>query len=100
MPTEFGTWWGPDPKAHEQVDIDVVVGNKREKALIAGECKWRNAFDETEAIRNIAHRATLIGGYDDRRLVLFTKRSVSEATAEKAAEMSNLRVVTAADLYV
>ena len=100
MPTEFGTWWGPDPEAHEQVDIDVVVGNKREKALIAGECKWRNAFDETEAIRNIAHRATLIGGYDDRRLVLFTKRSVSEATAEKAAEMSNLRVVTAADLYV
>ena len=99
MPTEFGTWWGPDPEAREQVDIDVLVGNRREKALVAGECKWRNSFDETEAIRILAHRAELIEGYTNRTLMLFAKHGVSEATAKKTAAMGNLRIVTAADLY-
>lgn len=99
VPTEYGSWWGPDPSEHEQVDIDVLVGNRREHALLAGECKWRNSFDETEAVRTLKHRAGLIRDYTDCRYLLFAKRSVSNATAQKVAEDDSLRVVTSAELY-
>jgi len=99
VPTEFGTWWGPDPSLREQVDIDVLVGNKSQGHLLAGECKWRNSFNETEAIETLEHRAQLINGYDDRTLVLFTKRPVSETTRQKAVVGGGPMVVTVRDLY-
>ena len=99
VPMKFGTWWGPDPVVREQTDIDVVVANRREGKVLAGECKWRNSFDETEALRALEHRASLLTDYSDRYLVLFSKRAVSEGTREKVAADERLTLVTAQDLY-
>ncbi len=96
---EFGQWWGTDPQAHEETDIDVVAANKIERTLLVGECKWRNSFDETAAIGALEHRATLLRGFTRCYHVLFTKRDVSAGTREKAAARDDLRVVTVTDLY-
>lgn len=96
---EFGQWWGTDPQAREETDIDVVAANKAERTLLVGECKWRSSFNETAAIETLEHRATLLRGFTRCYHVLFTKADVSEATRAKAEARDDLRIITVADLY-
>lgn len=96
---EFGQWWGTDPSAHEQADIDVVATNAIEHEFLVGECKWRNSFNESDAIQTLEHRSTLLRGFTRTHLVLFSKRDVSAATRQKASQRNDLRLVSANDLY-
>lgn len=99
LATSFGSWWGTDPSVREQVDIDLTVANEAVHSIIFGECKWRNAFDETEAIRTLEHRAGLVKGTWDAWYYLFTKHDVSEGTRRKAQENERLRIVTADEVF-
>ena len=96
---EFGQWWGTDPVAREEVDIDVIAANKMEKQILVGECKWRTSFDETAAVEALERRSTLLRGFTRYHLALFTKQEASEGTRAKAAARGDLALVTLEDLY-
>lgn len=96
-PTRFGTWWGTNPAAREQADVDVVADNKRRGELLAGECKWRGSFDESETADKLVRRAGLLGDYPTVRYALFTKNPVSPTTRKKLGDA--WLFVTAEDLY-
>lgn len=99
--TQFGKWWGTDPVAREQTDIDVVAADPQERRILIGECKWRNSINETKVIGQLTGRAGLVPGYarEHTRFVLFTKEPVSRATASKYAADDRFAFVTADDLY-
>ena len=97
--SSFGAWWGADPEAREQADIDVVAADVRGKQLLVGECKWRNDFNETAALDTLEQRSRLLRGFACRQLILFTKLPVSAATARKAAAREDIRLVSADDLF-
>lgn len=99
LASSFGRWWGCDPQAKEEADIDIIAADKESKSIIFGECKWRNSFDESRSISQLEQRANLIRGYQSRWFVLFSKKPVKEKTRQKTTERGNLRFVTAADLY-
>ncbi len=84
--TEISSWWGTDPVAREQVDIDVVAADEIEKTLVVGECKWRNQVDASAAARVLRGRSALIRGYDVRGCYLFTKSRLDLAVAERLGE--------------
>lgn len=96
LATRFGKWWGNNPRRREQTDIDVVAGDPASKTLLIGECKWRNAFNESKAVEALRERAGLIDGYASTHLMLFSKRPVSEATR---ANNPDVTFLSAADLY-
>ncbi len=96
---EVGQWWGTDPMLRERVDIDVIGCDPVKRQLIVGECKYRNSFDETDAIRTLDHRSTLLAGYEVAARVIFSKLSLSEATRAKVSADDTLRSVTIEDLY-
>ncbi len=73
MPDAYGKWWGSDPKAKQQADIDVVMTDRIHHKVILGECKWRESFDETEAIQKLYGRAYLIKAEGEKAFYLFTK---------------------------
>ncbi len=98
LATAFGSWWGTDPDKHEQTDIDVVAADKGEESILLGECKWRESFDESDALGALEDRSRLIGGYSRRWLYLFTKHPVSPQTKRKAAG-ERIAFVDADDLY-
>ena len=98
-PLEFGQWWGTDPKAREEVDIDVVAVNKIERELLVGECKWRNELDESEAIKTLEERSDLLSGFTRKHFILFTKETASSGTKAKAKKRGDLLLVSAKDLY-
>ncbi|NMM99269.1 ATP-binding protein [Bifidobacterium olomucense] len=99
--TQFGKWWGNDPIAREQTDIDVIAANPQDKQLLLGECKWCNSFNETEALERSHRRAALIHGYpsDNTKFMLFTKNPVSEATRNRYLQNDSIEFVTAENMY-
>ncbi len=94
--TSVGTWWGTDPKAHSQTDIDVVAANRISKAALIGECKYRNSFDETAAVESILDKARLLKDYRVEKYYLFSKRPVSAKTLEKYDQVD---FVSLTDMY-
>lgn len=100
--TQFGKWWGNDSIAREQTDIDVVAADPVDKHLLIGECKWRNTFDESEAIGKLRHRAALVRGYsaDDAWLTLFTKNPVAQTTMQRIQHDEKLSIVDANGIYL
>lgn len=95
-PMRAGRWWGNDPAAKEQTDIDLVVDSPVERRLLLGECKWRNHVDETEAVERLKARRPLIKGrYDRCDYYLFTKLPVSGGTRRKALQDDTLHLVDA-----
>ncbi len=98
-PTAVGSWWGTDPLARAQTDIDLVVADDIDGGLLLGECKWRNEVNETDVVQTLLDRQRLIAGYRDRWSYLFTKRRVSDATAHKFANRPDIAFVCAEDLY-
>ena len=100
LATSFGRWWGTDPASRERVDIDLVAANATMRQIACGECKWRSAFDETQAIETLRHRAALVrGGWQERYFYLFTKGDVSAGTRKKLEGAPDLEVVTAGDIF-
>ena len=100
LATSFGRWWGTSPEERAVVDVDVIAASKRERALLCGECKWRNDFDETEAISLLEKRSRLVPGrWGSRYFVLFSKRAVSAGTLTKAGSRPDLTLLSAEDLF-
>ena len=95
----FGSWWGADPDRRSTTDIDVVAASTQSKELLVGECKYREAFDETEAMRELERRAALVRGYEPRSFYLFSKHALSSGTIEKAEDLPAWHLVTVEDLY-
>ncbi len=97
--SSFGRWWGTDPVAREQVDIDVIAADKPSGQILVGECKWHGLFNDTEALSKLEARATLVKGYDQRYLALFSKEPLATSTAKKAGKQGNLTIASAHDLF-
>lgn len=98
-PTSFGKWWGTDPQRREQTDINVIAADEPAHSAAFGECKWRESFNETEAIEELEHRAPLAGEFQNRFYYLFSKKPTSEQTRRKAAARRDLTLVDADVLY-
>ena len=62
-------------------------------------CKFRETFDETEAMCELERRATLVRGYEPRHLYLFSKHALSSGTIDKAESLPAWHLVTVEDLY-
>lgn len=99
--TRFGKWWGNDPQAREQTDIDVVVANDEEQRILLGECKWRNSFNEVEAIDKLQACAGLVKGFPigKTEFLLFSKNRVGKETLERYRGDRRMRFVATDDLY-
>ncbi|MBW3081622.1 DUF234 domain-containing protein [Bifidobacterium saguinibicoloris] len=99
--TRFGKWWGNDPVAREQTDIDVVAADPLGKDLLLGECKWRGSFNETEAIGKLRQRAGLVRGYpaDKAWFTLFSRNAVGEAARSRYTDDDRMRFVSTDELY-
>ena len=99
LASSFGHWWGTDPREKAETDIDLIAADNQSKSILFGECKWRNSFNESEAIDLLEYRAKLIKGYSDYTYCLFSKEATSEATQGKAAARTDLHLITADEMF-
>ncbi len=99
LPTEIGKWWGNDPVAREQTDIDIVMADSINERMLLGECKWRNSVNETEAIATLKARADLVKSHYAKRFMLFTKHPVNATLRDQADGDESLMLVDAEHMF-
>ena len=97
--TNIGSWWGNDPVAKENTDIDVVADNKREGQIILGECKWRNEPTDAGDIMKLISKTSLISGYEEYRYMFFSKAPYTEAAKQIERDRENVELVNLDMLY-
>lgn len=83
----FGTWWGKDKQGVVQ-EIDVVVESAVSKALLLGECKWRNTFKVEQTIETLKNRSNYFDHYHCYKY-LFTKTPIE---IDEMAGITNISV--------
>lgn len=94
-----GSWWGPDPRLHEQTDIDVLAADTEGKTMLVGECKYRESFDETFEVEDLECKRDVVKGYHATDLYLFSKFPVASSTRGKYAGRPDVHFVSLTELY-
>ena len=93
---ELGRWWGTDPSARTQVEIDIMGEQDKDTALF-GECKWTNEKVDTGVLETLGKRSRLFH-YSKVHLFLFARKGFTRGCIEKAAETGNVTLVTYKDI--
>lgn len=95
LPTRIGSWWGTDPVAREQVDVDVVMQGS-DGELLCGECKWTNDQVGADVVDTLVQRSRLVMD-DPARVDLYVfSKSGFAPSAERAAQAAgNVHLVNA-----
>ena len=93
---ELGRWWGTDPSAHSQAEIDIMGDQDKDTALF-GECKWTNEKVEVGVLEKLAGRSKLFH-YHKVYLYLFAKSGFTKGCIDKAKGLGNAMLVTYSDI--
>ena len=94
--TSLGRWWGNDPKAKRQTEIDIMGEEDKDTALFA-ECKWTNEKVDLSVLETLIYRSALFS-YKNVHLFLFSKSGFTKGCVEKAEELGNVSLVTFEDI--
>ena len=70
LPGSIGKWWGNNPVAKRQEEIDIMA--VQDDQALLGECKWRNADINMEILRQLLERGNLFH-YAKQYYMLFSK---------------------------
>ncbi|MCM1105357.1 MAG: ATP-binding protein [Blautia sp.] len=89
---ELGRWWGTDPAAHSQTEIDIMGEQDKDTALF-GECKWTNEKVDTGVLETLARRSSLFH-YSKVQLYVFAKNGFTKGCEEAAGKMGNVTLVS------
>lgn len=98
-PVDFSTlgrWWGNDPVAKSQVEIDILAEQDKNTALF-GECKWTNEKVDLGVLETLVKRSKLFS-YEKVHYYLFAKSGFTKGCCEKANEMGNVTLVSYKDI--
>lgn len=93
---ELGRWWGTDPSAHSQAEIDIMGDQDKDTALF-GECKWTNEKVDAGVLEKLAGRSKLFH-YHKVYLYLFAKSGFTNGCIDKAKGLGNAMLVTYSDI--
>lgn len=92
----LGRWWGNDPVAKSQVEIDILAEQDKNTALF-GECKWTNEKVDLGILETLVKRSKLFS-YANVQYYLFAKSGFTKGCIEKANEMGNVTLVSYKDI--
>ena len=91
--TDVGRWWGNDPVAREEAEIDIVAVNDSTVVMV-GECKWKNELTGADKLEKLDGRARLVGADQTTSRWLFSRTGYTSGCLERARDASNVKLVT------
>lgn len=93
---DFSSWWGNNPIARRQEEIDIVGLDSHNEKYLFAECKWRNQKTDIKVLERLIDRASLFP--QDRELYVFSKAPFT-AEAQQFAFDQNICLVVFDDMY-
>jgi AAA+ ATPase superfamily predicted ATPase len=97
--TTIGTWWGTDPIARQQSDVDVIAADVSGKLLLLGECKWRDSLNASSPLNDLLKKASLFPEFKETWYFLFSKIAFSTTTKRIAHTNNHVSLISLNDLF-
>jgi hypothetical protein len=95
--TEYGRWWGTDPKTRTQVEVDFVARDQQDYLIC--ECKWRNEALDYSVLMGLKAKADTISKTRNHTwYVLFSKTGFTPAVLEEATANDNILLISMDDI--
>lgn len=94
--TSLGRWWGNNPMARNQTEID-IMGEQDKNTALFGECKWTNEKVNLGVLETLVQRSKLFP-YQRVHLYLFSKTGFTKGCMDKAEELGSVTLVTYEDI--
>lgn len=98
MLSEIGQWWGTDPKARKEVQIDIVGAPAEGDEYIIGSCKYKNEQIGIDELELLKHYASVFGKGAKYHYYIFSKGGFTKGLIEKANE-EGVTLLTLDDIY-
>ncbi len=87
---EVGHWWGNNPKAKRQEEIDIM--SVADKAALFGECKWRREKVDISVVNTLLDRGELFA-YPEKYYYIFSKSSFQDEVIALAEKNKNVKLI-------
>ena len=87
---ETGRWWGNNPKAKRQEEIDIM--SVSDKSALFGECKWKKEKVDMEIVHTLIQRGELFS-YEEKYYYVFSKSGFHDEVIAFARENNNLKLI-------
>ncbi len=87
---ETGHWWGNNPKAKRQEEIDIM--SVTDKSALFGECKWRKEKVDMEMVHTLIERGELFT-YQEKHYYIFSKSGFGDEVIAFAEKNNNLKLI-------
>jgi len=82
---DCGRWWGNNPKAKSEQEIDILAcDHKGSKALFC-ECKWTNEQVDSRILDNLMDKASMFN-YSEKYFILFSKSGFKASLKKRTYE--------------
>lgn len=95
LPGNIGKWWGNNPVAKRQEEIDIMA--VQDDQALLGECKWRNADISMEILSQLLERGKLFH-YTKQYYMLFSKTGFTKDVEKYAENLSNIKLISFNDI--
>lgn len=96
--SDIGQWWGTDPKAKKEVQIDIVGTPTEGNEYIIGSCKYRNTTVGVDELELLKHYAEVFGKGEKYHYYIFSKAGFTQGLQE-LADKGEVKLVTLEDMY-
>ena len=98
MLSEVGQWWGTDPKARKEVQIDIVGTPVEGDEYIIGSCKYKNEQIGIDELELLKHYASVFDKGSKYHYYIFSKGGFTKGLEEKA-KAEGVTLLTLDDIY-
>lgn len=98
MLSEVGQWWGTDPKARKEVQIDIVGAPVEGNEYIIGSCKYKNEQIGVDELELLKHYASVFGKGAKYHYYIFSKGGFTKGLKERA-KAEEVTLLTLDDIY-
>ena len=95
---EIGQWWGTDPKARKEVQIDIVGTPIEGKEYLIGSCKYKNEKIGVDELELLQHYAAVFGRGEKYHYYIFSKGGFTDALLEQG-RLGAVTLLTLDDIY-
>lgn len=96
--SDIGQWWGTDPKAKKEVQIDIVGTPAEGNEYVIGSCKYRNTPVGVDELELLKHYAEVFGKGEKYHYYIFSKAGFTQGLQE-LADKGEVKLVTLQDMY-
>ena len=98
FPSDVGQWWGTDPAAHKEIQIDLVGPSPEGNQYLIGSCKYRNESVGERELELLQSYAQVFHPGGHFHYCIFSKCGFTSGLRNRAQE-ENVKLVTLEEMY-